>query len=292
MIGKCACSAKPNIRRRFAPSNSVASVRASFVRPNCRTEWFANAPYLLTGSGCAVIDTTSSGIVSISVANAGTGSAWSGTIQAKSGSTDTFTNVSVMPAGSTTSQTTITANGLYYTSTYGAPSFQLCGNTITNTAQIKIFTGSAAVTAGVPLAGLGGSVNASIVNTAGSTDPCQNPSVTKSSVSISIAAAATTQLIALSAGKVIYVCGFVADIQGSATTVGSLQFIGGTGSNCGTPVSTFTGVMPGNITASVPTVISSGVGSTQFSTVVSNELCTVSAGTTVSITGYLSYVQQ
>jgi hypothetical protein len=123
-------------------------------------------------------------------------------------------------------------------------------------------------------------------------DPCLSSFIPKSSAAISQASATTTQLVALSTGKSIYVCGFVLDIQGSATTVGSLQFESGTGSNCASTVTALTGVMPGNINASVPTVIQSPSDGTGFSTPASTELCVVSAGTTVGITGYVSYVQQ
>ena len=132
-------------------------------------------------------------------------------------------------------------------------------------------------------------IAASQTNIAGASDPCYDTSALKSSAPITIAAAATTQQIALAAGKSIYVCGGVLDIQGSATTVGSIQLEYGTGTNCAGGPTALTGVMPGNITANVPTIIPITPGLTTPS---GQELCTIAAGTTVGITGYLVYVQQ
>ena len=123
-------------------------------------------------------------------------------------------------------------------------------------------------------------------------DPCFSWAVAKSSAVINQSSATTTQLVALTAGKQIYVCAFLIDIQGSATSVGSAQFESGTGSNCASNIVALTGVMPGNITASVPTVIAAPSDGTEFTVPAANELCIVSAGTTVGITGYVSYVIQ
>lgn len=132
----------------------------------------------------------------------------------------------------------------------------------------------------------------SIVN---SGDPCQDVNIAKSSAKITVTNTTAQEVVTASASKVIYVCGFSATIQGSATTVGTLQFEYGTKTTngCDTGTATLTDVFQGNITASVPTLITSGGGGfTQFSTAASNELCAVSTGTTISVKGYLTYVQQ
>ena len=133
-----------------------------------------------------------------------------------------------------------------------------------------------------------------ITNTAGSTDPCQNPSVVKSSAKISLSSTTASQLVALASGKIVYVCGFSAVIQGSATTVGTLQFEYGTQTTnpCDTGATTLTPALPGNISPNVPTVIPMPGGYTQFATTASQQLCAVATGTTISVQGYVTYVQQ
>jgi hypothetical protein len=121
-------------------------------------------------------------------------------------------------------------------------------------------------------------------NLSGFGDPCQNPSVTKSSVAISIATATTTQVIALASGKAIYVCGLT---DGSAGTTPSLTVEYGTGSACGTGTTVLTGVEPFTSGSS----ITMGYGGSTAMTVPSgNALCLVTVGTNHG--GVLSYVQQ
>ncbi len=128
----------------------------------------------------------------------------------------------------------------------------------------------------------------------GSTDSCQDLSQVKSTAVINISSATTTELVAAVAGKTILVCGFSATIQGSATTVGSIIFKTGTKvtTPCDTTPSSLTGTYQGNITANVPTFISGQGSMTQFTSIASGEICATSAGTTVAIGGYLTYVQQ
>src|SRR5579863_2152899 len=94
----------------------------------------------ITGSSCVQIDVTGKGVASISVTNSATGSAWTGTIQPQVAiGGDPAQNTSVYPTGSTTAQSTITANNVYQSvSVSGATLFQVCGNTVTNTANIKL----------------------------------------------------------------------------------------------------------------------------------------------------------
>ena len=89
----------------------------------------------ITGTQCFGIDVSGMGTVGIQV----TGS-WSGTIQPEvSIAGQAPQNTSVYPTGSSTSQSTIIANNVYQTvSISGANYFQVCGNTVTGTANIYL----------------------------------------------------------------------------------------------------------------------------------------------------------
>jgi hypothetical protein len=100
---------------------------------------------------------------------------------------------------------------------------------------------------------------------------------------VSISTATTTQLVALSAGKKVYVCGFTASF-GATTTLG---FEYGTGSTCGTGTTALTGVF----VPATGAVLALTADGTDFATIASNALCGVSTGTG-GIQGVLSYVQQ
>jgi hypothetical protein len=94
----------------------------------------------ITASGCLQVNVYGKGIVGINVANSGT--AWSGTIQAQviveNDPNGVASNVQVTPYSSSTAQSTITANGSFTASVVGSTYFQVCGNTVTNTAAIKL----------------------------------------------------------------------------------------------------------------------------------------------------------
>jgi len=115
-------------------------------------------------------------------------------------------------------------------------------------------------------------------------DPCQSPGATKSSAIVAITTATTTQLVALSGTKSVYVCGFNATVAAAQT----LTFEYGTGSSCGTGTTALTGAFapatgtPLNIGGGEATAITAPSG---------NALCVVST-TTGSTQGVLTYVQQ
>lgn len=90
----------------------------------------------ITASQCVPIDVSAAGVVGISV----TGGSWSGTIQPQVAlGGDPAVNTKVTPYGSTTAQSTITANGAFQSlSVAGGSLFQLCGNTVTGTATVKL----------------------------------------------------------------------------------------------------------------------------------------------------------
>lgn len=76
-------------------------------------------------------------------------------------------------------------------------------------------------------------------NVAGTDDPCANPHIIPTPVLVN-GLAANTQIVALTANQVVYVCGYFFTLTGTAPTV---QFVGGTGATCGTGTTNLTGVL-------------------------------------------------
>lgn len=121
-------------------------------------------------------------------------------------------------------------------------------------------------------------------------DPCLNG--VKKSVSIAISTATTTQLVAGSGNLAIYVCGFSVTETG---TVPTFQFEDGTGATCAASTTVLTGVYaPLTGTPFVQPVGGTfifaplpSVGGTA-----ALGLCVVTGGTTPSLQGALTYVQQ
>lgn len=104
-----------------------------------------------------------------------------------------------------------------------------------------------------------------------------------SSAVINVAAAATTQLVALASSQIIRVCSFVISGDTAATTA---TFVYGTGANCGTGTTSLTGAMrmvdEGNISLT-------GMNGSLFRTAASNALCLTAA--TGAVTGFVTYAQ-
>jgi hypothetical protein len=83
-------------------------------------------------------------------------------------------------------------------------------------------------------------INVNVVGYTQTSDPCQDTTVLKSSVAISISSATTTQLVAGVSGKTIYACKLIASLMGTTPT---LQLATG---DITTPTnSTFTGAATG-----------------------------------------------
>lgn len=103
-----------------------------------------------------------------------------------------------------------------------------------------------------------------------------------SSAAISVAAAATQEIVALTASQSIYVCSFVITGDTLATTG---QFKYGTGVTCGTGTVNLTGAMrmpdEGGIFVSNTGYL--------FKTIASNALCITAA--TGAITGFIEYIK-
>ena len=125
---------------------------------------------------------------------------------------------------------------------------------------------------------------AQVVAQANYGDPCKNPNIVTSSAVINVSSATTTQLVALSAGKAIYVCQATASGGSAATAL----FEYGTGSSCGTGTTALTGAMALN--ASQP--VSLGWGGVLVTAPAGTALCLVTGGTVTTAQGLISYVQQ
>jgi hypothetical protein len=124
-------------------------------------------------------------------------------------------------------------------------------------------------------------------------DPCQVPSVAKQSAVINISSAATTALVTVSGNTKVYVCGFSFTILGLATTGGTAQFESGTGVACASTAAALTGSFLGVNTAGASTLIMSpGDSGSLFTAPAANGLCLVTTGTSPSVQGYVTFVQQ
>lgn len=149
-------------------------------------------------------------------------------------------------------------------------------------------------TANVSIQGSTAGGTVAIPNIPTLTDPCQNPSLAKSSVAINIASATTTQLVAPSGTTGVYVCGFSFTISQVVTTANTLQFTTGSGATCGTNTVTKSGTYgAGGVTAAAPIVVASpAVFGTVFSAAPSSGVCAVTAiGASGSFQGMLTFVQ-
>jgi hypothetical protein len=120
-------------------------------------------------------------------------------------------------------------------------------------------------------------------------NPC-NTTAVQTTVKISATTAATTELVALAAGQIIYVCDFSLSISQVVTTANTIKFVYGTGVACATGTTDITGAFgSGGITAGAPITIS-GKG---LKTAAANALCiTTTIGATAFFSGHISYIQQ
>lgn len=132
-----------------------------------------------------------------------------------------------------------------------------------------------------------------ITNTVGTSDPCQNPSLTKSSVAINIATATTTSLVAVSGTTVVYVCSLSLTISQVVTTANTFQLEYGTGASCTSPT-VLTGTFgAGGVTAGAPIYIWAGYGGTLAKSAAAAGVCALTAiGASGTFQGVLTFVQQ
>lgn len=109
------------------------------------------------------------------------------------------------------------------------------------------------------------------------------PPAADSSAAINVSTATTTQLVALSSGKKIYVSSF--DVVAGGT--GNITFVYGTGSNCGTGTTSLTGAY--NLTAQNGIAKGNGLGAVLV-VPASNALC-VTTSAAVQMSGSVAYSQ-
>ena len=128
-----------------------------------------------------------------------------------------------------------------------------------------------------------GTANVGTVNLS-TTDPCMAPNVTK--LAVVIAATADAELVALSGTELIYVCGWSVTVAGTTPTY---RLISGTGTTCATGTIGETGIY-----ATLANAESDGpnYGGTVLAGAAGAALCIDVGGTSPSIQGVLSYVQQ
>jgi hypothetical protein len=129
-------------------------------------------------------------------------------------------------------------------------------------------------------------VTVNAANTPGTTDPCQNPALLKTTLAVNISGAAgTTELVAPSGATAVYACYFHASFVGTSPTY-LMEY--GTSTAC-----TGTHALTGTIAVPTTTFDTLGNGSTAvLVTPASQGLCLVAGGTTPSIQGVLTFVQQ
>lgn len=116
-------------------------------------------------------------------------------------------------------------------------------------------------------------------------DPCASAAIDKSSFSVAISTATTTVVQAGSAGKRVYVCAFTIIWTSGATP--TVQFEVGTGGTCATPT-VKTGAMALPVTSGQGLIV--GAGHTLFSGAAGQDMCVLSAGTTPTINGWVTFV--
>jgi hypothetical protein len=121
----------------------------------------SNGPWFITSTQTASISVGAASTVGIQV----TGT-WTGTLQPQVAiAGQAGVNTAVYPTGSTTSQTTITANGFYTMPAAGATTFLLVGNTVSSGTAV-IYLSQSTGTARGPASGGGGGAVSSVSGTA------------------------------------------------------------------------------------------------------------------------------
>lgn len=118
-------------------------------------------------------------------------------------------------------------------------------------------------------------------------DVCNNPVVVKNSVAINVGSATTAELVPAVAGQRVIVCNFVATATGTTPT---LQFK--TGTKVTNPCDTSPVNLSGVFAPTSGSLIFTGWGGDVFISSLGGEICLTAGGTTPSIQGILTYIQQ
>jgi len=211
------------------------------------------------------------------------------TFECSSDAATTYVAITAITVGTANPASAITADGLYRVNVAACTQIRLRVSTTGagNVTVSVIATANPsfdALTLPLPT-GANTIGNVNIANPAATSDPCENPNVLKSSSLVNISTATTTQLVALSGTTRVYACGFSATVSGTSPT---LLFLYGTGAACATgPVN-----LSGTFAITTGTLVSLGYGGMLFASAAGNALCLTTGGTTPSVQGVLTYVQQ
>lgn len=175
-----------------------------------------------------------------------------------------------------------------------AGALKVDGSAVTQPVNVSQWSGATAVTGGaagsVGVGGQAASAAAPVGNPlwwaglGGGTTGGQLYPITacSSSAVVTVSAAATTELVALTASQSIRVCSFALSIS----LTGSAQFVYGTGTNCGSGTTNLTGAF--SILTGVTSSQGAGFGEL-FKTAASNALCLTA--TVGNVTGVISYAK-
>jgi hypothetical protein len=150
--------------------------------------------------------------------------------------------------------------------------------------SVQACLGTTCSNVGVPADGATASINALTTGALGSSfngTTWDRSYYCNQSATISVTATNTTQIVALSASKIIRVCGFVASIS----LAGTAQFVYGTGTNCAVGTTNLTGA----INIATGQVINAYGNPEVFRTASANAICLTAA--TGNVNGVLTYAQ-
>lgn len=193
------------------------------------------------------------------------------------GTSVSWTTLPAIPATGGASVTSLTSTGIWKVDTSGFAQTRLHITALTAACSISM--------SGTPASSA--ILSASSAASVSGGDPCASPGIVKSSVALSQASSTTAAIVAASAGKKTYVCGFTASAVGTTPT---FTFV--TGTQTTTPCDTGPSNLSGAINPSATVgVMSYGPSHTAFSTAASGQLCLTTAATT-DVAGVLTYVQQ
>ena len=122
-------------------------------------------------------------------------------------------------------------------------------------------------------------------------DPCSNPSAAKSSAVFSTGTNTTSQAIALTAAKSIYVCNVSAYLTGT-TTLTTFKLVSGTTTTtpCDTGTADLTHTV--GVISAVGANVGMGYGGTLFKAASAKALCSTTTGTSSAVVGTITYIKQ
>jgi hypothetical protein len=153
-------------------------------------------------------------------------------------------------------------------------------------ALVRLSASGAAISAGNPGDGLVNGIQTLQVNNLNSNfngSTWDRSFTCPSSATVSVTAAATTQIVALSASTIVRVCSFTITGSGAGTAA---TWVYGTGANCGTGQVALTGamLMPAN-----GNIVATGMNGSLFRGAAGNALCLTAA--TGNVTGFVTFAQ-